>query len=154
MNETIQNKIAEPIVYIHLIEDDSDHSLILGRVINKVGRRVRVKTSSDGQKALMHFAEALELPDLIFLDINMPGLSGFDTLRRIKAMDRIANIPVVMLTSSTVDSDIAHAYELGASGYITKPGALPDLQAILGNTLLYWTAYRRSNHWADTAVAE
>jgi len=53
-------------------------------------------------------------------------------------------IPVVMLTSSSMSADVARAYELGASGYITKPSYFQELRAVLGNTLLYWSAMRRA----------
>jgi CheY-like chemotaxis protein len=91
----------------------------------------------------LHAAE--RLPDLILLDINMPGLSGFDVLKKLKDDRRLARIPVVMLTSSELSSDVAKAYELGASGYISKPSYMHDIRAILGNTLLYWSAMKRAN---------
>ncbi len=84
------------------------------------------------------------LPDLILLDINMPGLSGFDVLEAVKADERLKSVPVVMLTSSDASADVARAYELGASGYISKPNYFHDLRAVLGNTLLYWSAMRRA----------
>lgn len=74
----------------------------------------------------------------------MPGLSGFDVLQALKADVRLRTAPVVMLTSSDASDDVARAYELGASGYISKPSYLHDLRAVLGNTLLYWSAMRRA----------
>jgi DNA-binding response OmpR family regulator len=86
------------------------------------------------------------------LDINMPGLSGFDVLETVKADDRLKTVPVVMLTSSDASSDVARAYELGASGYISKPSYFHDLRAVLGNTLLYWSAMRRATLLSEGGV--
>jgi CheY-like chemotaxis protein len=105
----------------------------------------------DGALALAELQSAAALPDLILLDINMAGLSGFDVLRAVKSDGRLRHIPVVMLTSSALDSDVARAYELGASGYISKPSYLHDVRAVLGNTLLYWSAMQRATKGKATA---
>ena len=129
---------------ICLIDDDPDHVLIITRAIRELGDESTVQAASDGDEALAWLRSAEKLPDLILLDINMPGLSGFDVLEALKADERLKSVPVVMLTSSDASADVARAYELGASGYISKPSYLHDLRAVLGNTLLYWSAMRRA----------
>jgi CheY-like chemotaxis protein len=129
---------------ICLIDDDPDHVLIISRAIRGLGEESRVHAVSDSSAALEWLRATDDLPDLILLDINMPGLSGFDVLKGIKADERLRRVPVVMLTSSDLPADIARAYELGASGYISKPSYMHDLRAVLGNTLLYWSAMRRA----------
>ena len=129
---------------VYLVEDDPDHALIIGRAIREVGPHTEVSAAEDGEAALAALRQAEALPDLILLDINMPGLSGFDVLTRLKADPRLARVPVVMLTSSELPADVARAYELGASGYISKPSYLHDVRAVLGNTLLYWSALQRA----------
>jgi DNA-binding NarL/FixJ family response regulator len=57
-----------------------------------------------------------------------------------------------MLTSSDASSDVARAYELGASGYISKPSYFHDLRAVLGNTLLYWSAMRRATLLSEGGI--
>jgi CheY-like chemotaxis protein len=123
---------------ICLIDDDPDHVLIITRAIRELGDESTVHAASDGDEAMD------PLPDLVLLDINMPGLSGFDVLEAVKADERLKAVPVVMLTSSDASADVARAYELGASGYISKPSYFHDLRAVLGNTLLYWSAMRRA----------
>jgi CheY-like chemotaxis protein len=129
---------------ICLIDDDPDHVTIISRAIREMDGETVVKTLSDGALALDWLQAVEQLPDLILLDINMPGLSGFDVLARLKRDERLKRVPVVMLTSSDLTADVARAYELGASGYISKPSYLHDLRAVLGNTLLYWSAMRRA----------
>jgi CheY-like chemotaxis protein len=129
---------------ICLIDDDPDHVTIIHRAIRELDDETVVKTLSDGATALDWLQAAEQLPDLILLDINMPGLSGFDVLTSLKRDERLKRVPVVMLTSSDLTADVARAYELGASGYISKPSYLHDLRAVLGNTLLYWSAMRRA----------
>ncbi|MGI8477459.1 MAG: response regulator [Thermomicrobiales bacterium] len=129
---------------VYLIEDDPDHTLIITRATRQISAEVRVSAIDDGEAALAVLREAEGPPDLILLDINMSGLSGFDVLAQLKADPRLKLVPVVMLTSSDMSSDVARAYELGASGYISKPNHLHDLRAVLGNTLLYWAAMKRA----------
>lgn len=130
---------------ICLIDDDPDHVTIISRAIRELDGDTRVQTLSDGGEALAWLTTTEHLPDLILLDINMPGLSGFDVLEALKADERLRRVPVVMLTSSDLSADVARAYELGASGFISKPSYLHDLRAVLGNTLLYWSAMRRAD---------
>jgi CheY-like chemotaxis protein len=128
---------------VYLVDDDPDHVLIISRAIGETGHATEVHPVSDGEAALALLRQSEVVPDLILLDINMPGLSGLDVLAAIKPDARLKYIPVVMLTSSELSSDIARAYELGASGYISKPSYFHDLRAVLGNTLLYWEAMKR-----------
>lgn len=128
---------------VMLVEDDADHRAIMTHAIRESVALAHLRTLDDGDAALAALRGDAEAPDVILLDINMPGRSGFDVLSEVKADARLKTIPVVMLTSSDLPSDVARAYELGASGYISKPSYLHDLRAVLGNTLLYWSAMKR-----------
>lgn len=128
---------------VYLIDDDPDHILLIDRAIRDVGPTAEVQSYQDGEAALAELHAVGIPPDLILLDINMGGMSGFGVLASVKSDARLKTIPVVMLTSSALSSDVARAYELGASGFISKPSYLQDLRAVLGNTLLYWSAMRR-----------
>lgn len=78
------------------------------------------------------------LPRIIFLNINLPGLSGLEILERIRNSDAIRFVPVVVLTSSGSPTDIEKAYKLGASGYIIKPMEHETLIEKLNATLKFW----------------
>lgn len=138
-------------LHVYVVEDDPTHSLIIDRAIKEVADATHVSVFDDGAAALASLSGRDGAPDLILLDINMAGLSGFDVLAQVKADPDLKRIPVVMLTSSELPADIARAYELGASGYISKPSYLHDLRAVLGNTLLYWSAMRRTTVHREAA---
>ena len=81
----------------------------------------------DGQAAV---ESALgRLPELMLIDVNMPGSNGFDVLQRVKSAPELAHIPVVMLTASGASQDVAKALELGAADYLTKPFSPAELLA-------------------------
>lgn len=143
--------VDEPVLQVYLVDDDPDHMLIIRRAIKETAPHTKVQMLDDGALVLAELQGAATLPDLILLDINMAGLSGFDVLSAVKNDGRLRHIPVVMLTSSALDSDVARAYELGASGYISKPSYLHDVRAVLGNTLLYWSAMQRATRGRTTA---
>lgn len=133
-----------PVLRVYVVDDDPDHGLIIRRAITDAAPRTEVCMAQDGESALLELRATEHVPDLILLDINMAGLNGFDVLMALKADERLRRVPVVMLTSSALGSDVAQAYELGASGYISKPSYLHDVRAVLGNTVLYWSAMQRA----------
>ena len=135
---------VEATLRVCLIDDDPDHVAIISHAIRDAVPPSHLRTIGDGEQALAALRSTESPPDLILLDINMPGLSGFDVLREVKADARLKTIPVVMLTSSDLAADVARAYELGASGYVSKPSYLHDLRAVLGNTILYWSVMKRA----------
>lgn len=139
-----QTKTTGQQLHVFLVDDDPDHVVLITRALKETEHAVTPQPFTDPEEALQALTDADRLPDLILLDINMPGLSGFDVLTRLKADRRLSRIPVVMLTSSELSSDVAKAYELGASGYISKPSYMHDIRAVLGNTLLYWSAMKRA----------
>ena len=143
--------MASTALRVWLVEDEPDHAMIISRAIRQTSAQTEIQTVADGEAALALLREASTMPDLILLDINMPGLSGFEVLTQVKEDVRLKHVPVVMLTSSELSADVARAYELGASGYISKPSYLHDLRSVLGNALLYWSAMKRATTEGSTA---
>ena len=81
--------------------------------------RYRVATARDGLEA---FSQAVALrPDLIVLDVNMPGQDGFETSHRLREDPRTSHVPVVFLTARTREQDVLAGYAKGGDGYVTKP---------------------------------
>lgn len=101
------------------IVDDTPENLTLVSTLLKPFYRVKVATS--GEKALVYFAQHEAVPDLILLDIVMPGLSGFDVIVELKKNSKIRDIPVIFLTAMSRVEDEKKGLELGAVDYITKP---------------------------------
>lgn len=101
-----------------LIADDEAHVVELVRVTLE-DDRVRVVAASDGATALELAAE-LE-PELIFLDVHLPDLSGLEVCRRLRREPGLAGVRIVMLTAAAQQDDIARGLSAGASHYLTKP---------------------------------
>jgi len=79
-------------------------------------------------------------PHLILLDINMPGMNGYEFLAAVKADTQFKTIPVVVLTTSEAQRDVAAAYQLGAAGYITKPVDFEQFASAINQLGNYWFA--------------
>ena len=101
-----------------LIADDEAHVVELVRVTLE-DERVRVVEASDGATALELAAE-LE-PELIFLDVNLPDVSGLEVCRRLRREPGLAGVRIVILTAAAQQDDIARGLSAGASHYLTKP---------------------------------
>ena len=98
-------------------DDDADIRELVTLRLARAG--YRVETAQDGLEA---FDRAVELvPDLVVLDVSMPGADGFETSRRLRADPRTAHVPVVFLTARTRDEDVVTGYARGGDGYVTKP---------------------------------
>ena len=78
------------------------------------------------------------LPAVVLLDIKMPKVDGLEVLRRIRSDDRLASLPVVMLTSSREEADIVASYRLHVNAYVVKPVAFPDFVEAIKNLGLFW----------------
>jgi CheY-like chemotaxis protein len=134
-------------IEIVLVDDNLADQEIARRVFGSQANVCKLSILSDGQQALTYldsnvngevFGER-ELPDLILMDINMPSLSGIEVLRSIKADASLRQIPVLMLTTSSLESDIQDSYRLGCSSYILKPSDVPQFSSLLAQLLHYWT---------------
>jgi CheY-like chemotaxis protein len=81
---------------------------------------------------------------LILLDLKMPRLDGLDVLRELKSDPRTLKIPIVIMTSSNQDRDIAEAYSLGANGFVTKPVQLDEFASVVDSIGRFWLEANRS----------
>lgn len=107
---------------ILIIEDDNLLSSMYVTKFTKEG--FRVLYSESGEKGIEIIDK--EKPDLVLLDIMLPGMDGYDVLRRLKANGRTALIPVIMLSNLSQDADIKKALNLGAVDYIVKAYNIPS----------------------------
>lgn len=102
-----------------------DVALILSRITDALGAHYRVVTVNSGARALKYLEK--NKPDLILLDIRMPGQDVFEILQVIQTMDDRADIPVIMLTGMEDENSVMKSIELGIRDYILKPFAQNDL---------------------------
>lgn len=109
-----------------LVADDEPNILLsIEFLMKREGHRVLV--ARDGTQALA--AIRSERPDLVLLDVMMPGLSGFDVCQAVRADDSLAAVRILMLTAKGRDTDVAKGLALGADAYMTKPFATQELAA-------------------------
>jgi len=129
---------------ILLVEDDSgDQKLIKVSLKNqKIANELYIVGSGEeGMEFLYHrgnYSAETPLPDLILLDLKMPGMGGKEFLRRIKQDEKMKKIQVVILTSSDSEKDILDSYNLQASGYVKKPVELDDFKRVVKEIEAYW----------------
>lgn len=124
---------------IVIIEDNEDHALLIRRGIE--GPDCSVTHYSDGLEALKACEQIRnfeERPDLILLDLQLPGINGFEILKSIKKMDPLLYTPVVMLTTSARRAEIEQAYQFGADGYVVKSDDFSVFIAKLKSVKDYW----------------
>jgi CheY-like chemotaxis protein len=116
----------EQSVNIVMIEDDEGHARLIERNIRRAGIRNEVHHFVDGTSALKFLFEdprgpAVNGPALVLLDLNLPRRGGLEVLADLKADPDLRAIPVVVLTTSQAEADIARSYELHANAYVIKP---------------------------------
>ena len=93
----------------------------------------RVEQADDGESAIQR-AEELH-PDLIFMDIQMPGMDGLEAIRRIRRVPGLSTIPIVALTALAMPGDRERTLEAGASDYVSKPASLDQLHRLMRSLL-------------------
>ena len=131
---------------ILLVEDTPDDAELTMMSLKRSGLLNEVVVAEDGLEALDYlFCEGRyagrtshDAPALILLDIKMPRLDGIEVLQRLRADERTKVLPVVMLTTSTEDTDLARAYEAGANAYVRKPVSLVEFQEAVRQLGLFW----------------
>ena len=126
---------------IFYVEDDQDYAFILEHAIKEVKGDLTLSVAEDGQNAILRleqFAQEKHRPRLILLDLNLPGLSGLDVLKRIKEMPFLRHTPVVLFSTSDDPKDVAASYEFGANAYITKPSGYNNLIKCIRTLHEFW----------------
>jgi len=131
-------------IRIMLVEDDPGDQKLIKRSLQQQKISNDIIVANDAEEAIEYLAKAknndeqFPFPDIILLDLNMPGIGGKEFLRRIKEDASLDTIPVVILTTSDSERDILDTYKLHASGYIKKPVSLDGFQKIIENLEEYW----------------
>lgn len=136
----------QPIPEILLIEDNPDDYEATLRSLKKNHFLNPVRWCRSGMDALdfLHGRGAyagtdkIPPPDLILLDLNMPGIDGRQVLQDIKGTDDLKHIPVIVLTTSADPKDVDQCYNIGASTYIQKPVSFEGLTEAIGTMKDYW----------------
>ena len=131
---------------ILLVEDNPQDEKLILRSLRKVNLANHVDVVRDGQQALDYLfgggeykdRDLNDLPALILLDLKLPRISGLDVLRLVRANERTSRVPVVILTTSQEQLDIAQSYDLHANSYIRKPVDFAQFVEAIQHMGLYW----------------
>lgn len=136
---------GEPVL-VMLIEDNIDHAELVVRTLEDHLISNKVRHFLDGQSALDYlfrrgeFSEAKETqrPHVILLDLRLPRVDGIDVLKAIKEDTDLKSIPVVVLTTSEAEKDVAKAYHNHANSYLVKPVGFEDFKKLMDDLGFYW----------------
>lgn len=127
---------------LFIVEDDLDDQYLINAAISELDEDICVTNYCDGQRA---FADLLarqqsgkSQPDMVLLDLNMPGFNGFKFLEHRLAHEDLQCMPVLVYTTSNADSDAQHCYKLGANAYLIKPLRYADMKRLFEQTFNYW----------------
>jgi CheY-like chemotaxis protein len=132
-----------------LVEDELADAHLVRTAIKQCNFRCNLHHVMDGIEALdflrrtsARYSDTPQ-PDLILLDLNMPRMNGREFLSAMKADENLASIPVVVLTTSSVERDVTAAYQLGASGFVTKPVDMDKFIEAMCQLGSYWLTLAR-----------
>jgi CheY-like chemotaxis protein len=132
-----------------LIDDDLDDQEIFALALSKIRFDFDCTVANNGLEALKRLENSSELPDYIFLDLNMPRMNGKECLKELKRSVRLRSIPVVIYSTSSSLSDINDTKQLGAKEFIIKPFSLAELIEKLENFFQKQPDLALSNGHAD-----
>ena len=133
-------------------EDNSAHAMLVVRSLEEHGIEVQITHVHDGEEALSYLQRrgaftdprSSPRPDLVLLDLRMPKIDGLEVLRQIKMSDELHRLPVVILTTSEAEADVARAYDLRANSYLVKPIDFEKFSDLMHDLGLYWSKWNKS----------
>jgi DNA-binding response OmpR family regulator len=111
---------------ILVAEDDPAIATLLERALGKL---YEVELATDGTTALNKATNTERVPDLVLLDVMMPGLDGLGVAQRMRMLPKLKKVPIIFITAKSAPMDVVRGIQAGARAYITKPFKLDDLMA-------------------------
>lgn len=130
---------------ILVVDDEPSDREMLTIALTAAKSDLAIAEVEDGIQAMQYLRKqdryaSASKPDLIFLDLNLPGRDGRDVLRDIRGDRELKGVPVVILTTSNDERDIIGSYDSGANTYIVKPGNFRDFTGVVARLRDYWFA--------------
>ncbi|MEP7263123.1 MAG: response regulator [Bacteroidota bacterium] len=128
--------------FVLLADDDEDDRSIFTEILFKINKLINVETVEDGAQLLEKLSQLIIFPDLLFLDLNMPCLTGHECLTDIRKQKTLDQLPVIIFSTSGRTEDINSTYSKGANLYLKKPNAFHRMEILLRKVLaLDWRNY-------------
>lgn len=135
---------------ILLVEDNEADAHLVRHFFESCGFEGSLDRVSDGAQAVDYlfkrgkFSGAVE-PDVVLLDLGLPKISGHDVLRTVRSEERLRNLPIIVLSTSNMETDMSRCMKMGASSFMTKPCDLSEMEDLVGR-LLHLEFPRLLNH--------
>jgi CheY-like chemotaxis protein len=124
---------------VFIVDDDPDDRKIILDALHESHAEINHRFYENATELLTHLGTGgAELPSLILLDLNMPGTLGLQALKEIRSNKAFNQIPIVVLTTSSLGSDRKSSYELGANCFLTKPDSFTKLLEVIAAISLLW----------------
>ena len=120
---------------ILFVDDDEDDRQLFSEAVKYVTPEINLTLVTCGDELIKLLETSAVTPDLIFLDLNMPGLSGIKCLELIKSDERYKHIPIAIYSTSWIEKQIDETYEKGANLYLRKLSSFQDMQKQIGDVL-------------------
>lgn len=131
---------------IFYTDDDRDDLEFFKEIVEMIDDSVKVVTLNDGHQLMNALHNPPPSPHCVFLDINMPGMTGFDALIQMRSSNQHKELPVVMFSTSGDESTVEKSRELGASLYVQKSGVFEQLKRSIEHTLkINWSTFRATD---------
>ena len=133
-------------IRIHMCDDDPDDQLLVTDALEEARLGNPIDFTNNGKELLQylnregkysHLADQ-PLPGLILLDLNMPVMDGREALGKIKQHEKFRSIPIIVLTTSKAEADIARTYDMGVNSFIMKPVSFDSLVDMIKSVTDYW----------------
>jgi two-component system, chemotaxis family, response regulator Rcp1 len=128
------------VLHIVLVEDNPADAEMLKTALEQADAPVEVMLLKDGMQAMEYLARNVSGPhDLVLLDLNLPRVSGFEVLERIRANAELKSLPIVVMSGSSDPMEIERCYRAGANSYVCKPTHLDEIFSTVEHLVNYWS---------------
>lgn len=121
-------------LHIFLVDDDADDRMLFQEAMNEVDPQAKLSLA-DGCDMFIKLANTEDKPDIILLDLNMPGLNGFECLEEIKNKHQLGAIPVIIYSTTANPEQVKKTYKKGATLYVQKPSSYEGIKILMNKIL-------------------
>jgi CheY-like chemotaxis protein len=122
---------SEALLSILIADDDPDDCMLFEDAIGELDYNIRIQVAKDGEELLRLLRESVILPEMLFLDLNMPRKNGFQCLAEIRADPQLSDIFIAVYSTTANQKEIDEVFRLGANTFIRKPNSYTELKSTL-----------------------